>query len=215
MTSLAPWERPVSYGAVGATKSTDLLQFPPAGFRPSEHSARIGHGNNRFEHAWTSALTWGIQRGAGFRIEKTDSPALLSELTYVPVTFDETGAPVESSLASPTGETSYGPDGTPFLAPGDTVWLHGALGVRAPVRVVYVIDEPRRKGFAYGTLPGHPESGEESFIVDQRDDGTVWLTVTQFSRPSNGWWWSVYPVLRAFQAIYMRRYLRALAGPTH
>jgi uncharacterized protein (UPF0548 family) len=33
----------------------------------------------------------------------------------------------------------------------------GVLAVRAPVRVIYVVDDPRRRGFAYGTLPGHPE----------------------------------------------------------
>lgn len=37
------------------------------------------------------------------------------------------------------------------------------LQVRAPCRVVYVVDEPDRVGFAYGTLDGHPERGEESF----------------------------------------------------
>lgn len=36
----------------------------------------------------------------------------------------------------------------------------GRLAVRAPCRVVYVVDERRCQGFAYGTLPGHPESGE-------------------------------------------------------
>ena len=38
----------------------------------------------------------------------------------------------------------------------------GSLRLRAPCRVVYAIDEPRRRGFAYGTLAGHPESGEEA-----------------------------------------------------
>src|ERR1700723_3104421 len=28
--------------------------------------------------------------------------------------------------------------------------------VVAPMRVAYVVDEPARLGFAYGTLPGHP-----------------------------------------------------------
>ena len=46
---------------------------------------------------------------------------------------------------------------------------------KVPARVVYVIDEPLRKGFAYGTLPGHPETGEEAFIVEYRDDDSVWL----------------------------------------
>jgi uncharacterized protein (UPF0548 family) len=44
--------------------------------------------------------------------------------------------------------------------PGTDVLAH--LGpIRVPCRVVYVLDEPERRGFAYGTLPGHPESGEE------------------------------------------------------
>ena len=41
--------------------------------------------------------------------------------------------------------------------------LVGFGPLRAPCRVVYVIDEGDRRGFAYGTLPGHPESGEELF----------------------------------------------------
>lgn len=38
----------------------------------------------------------------------------------------------------------------------------GSLRLQAPCRVVYAVDEPRRRGFAYGTLAGHPESGEEA-----------------------------------------------------
>src|SRR4051794_8053903 len=37
------------------------------------------------------------------------------------------------------------------------------LVIVIPCRIVYVVDEPRRRGFAYGTLPDHPEQGEESF----------------------------------------------------
>jgi uncharacterized protein (UPF0548 family) len=43
-----------------------------------------------------------------------------------------------------------------------------AIRLRAPCRIVYVIDEPDRRGFAYGTLPGHPERGEEAFIISRR-----------------------------------------------
>ena len=55
--------------------------------------------------------------------------------------------------------------------------------VRAPCRVVYVVDEPDRRGFAYGTLPGHAESGEELFLV-RYDPATdeVYAEVTAFSR---------------------------------
>jgi uncharacterized protein (UPF0548 family) len=40
-----------------------------------------------------------------------------------------------------------------------------------------VVDEPDRIGFAYGTTAHGPESGEESFILEHRDDDTVWLTI--------------------------------------
>ncbi|WP_111467088.1 DUF1990 family protein [Microbacterium suaedae] len=79
-----------------------------------------------------------------------------------------------------------------------------------PCRVVYVVDEPHRAGFAYGTLPGHPERGEEAFIVERDEDGSVWLRVRAFSRPSGAIFWIGYPLLRLLQEIYTRRYLRAL-----
>lgn len=60
----------------------------------------------------------------------------------------------------------------------------GPLAVRAPCRVVYVIDEPSRAGFAYGSLPGHPERGEELFLLERDDLGRVTFTVTGFSKPA-------------------------------
>jgi uncharacterized protein (UPF0548 family) len=53
-----------------------------------------------------------------------------------------------------------------------------------PNEVVYVVDEPRRTGFGYGTLPGHQERGEESFLVEYGQDGRVWLTIKAFSIPA-------------------------------
>ena len=50
-------------------------------------------------------------------------------------------------------------------------------------RVVYVIDEPRRFGFAYGTLPAHVECGEERFLIEWSPDDTVWYDILAFSRP--------------------------------
>jgi uncharacterized protein (UPF0548 family) len=55
-------------------------------------------------------------------------------------------------------------------------WLNAA-------RIVYVIDEPRRFGFAYGTLPGHVERGEERFSVEWLDDDAVWYDIDAFSQP--------------------------------
>lgn len=86
----------------------------------------------------------------------------------------------------------------------------GRLGVDAPVRVVHVVDEPTRKGFAYGTLPGHPVSGEESFVVELHADETVTFTVAAFSRPSSRLARLAGPVGRAVQSLAMERYLRAV-----
>jgi uncharacterized protein (UPF0548 family) len=87
----------------------------------------------------------------------------------------------------------------------------GVGPVRAPCRVVYVIDEPHRRGFAYGTLPGHAESGEELFSV-RFDPVTeqVYAEVRAFSR--HGTWWSrlAAPVTSLMQRIITRRYLTAL-----
>lgn len=58
----------------------------------------------------------------------------------------------------------------------------GPLHVLIPCRVVYVVDEPKRFGFAYATLPGHPENGEESFIVTSDAEGAVTFTVSAHSR---------------------------------
>ena len=178
-----------------------------------ERRGRIGHGDARFQWAWHSTLSWGIQKGAGFGIEPVDAPPEVRESTYIPISFDTGGVPVAATQGL---DAMFGPDGTAFVAPGDTVQLVTPLGpfsFRSPVRVVYLVDEPKRKGFAYGTLAGHPETGEEAFVVELKEDGSVWLTVRAFSRPSTRFWWAMSPVLRVMQEIYTRRYLRALAVP--
>jgi uncharacterized protein (UPF0548 family) len=82
-------------------------------------------------------------------------------------------------------------------------WMNAA-------RIVYVIDEPTRFGFAYGTLPGHAESGEERFLVEQRGDG-VYYDLYAFSRPRH---WAARlgaPVTRALQKRFARDSKAAMA----
>jgi len=86
----------------------------------------------------------------------------------------------------------------------------GSLRLRAPCRVVYAVDQPRRRGFAYGTLPGHPESGEEAFIVDHHDDDTVSFTITAFSRPLTAVAKVAGPAGGFIQSWITSRYLRSL-----
>ena len=89
----------------------------------------------------------------------------------------------------------------------------GAASLRIPCRVAYVVDEPTRRGFAYGTLPGHPESGEERFVLEQRDDGTLTIAITAFSRPASPLATLGGPLTRRVQHVMTTRYLRALDRP--
>jgi uncharacterized protein (UPF0548 family) len=76
---------------------------------------------------------------------------------------------------------------------------------------VHVIDEPTRQGFAYGTLPGHPERGEEAFVLDRHGDGSVSFTVTAFSRPATLLAKLGGPVGHLVQNLMTDRYLGSLS----
>jgi len=75
-------------------------------------------------------------------------------------------------------------------------------------RVVYAVDETgpiSRVGFAYGTLPGHVESGEERFLVEwDRGDDAVWYDILAFSRPNQFSARIGYPVVRRLQKRFGR-----------
>ncbi len=86
----------------------------------------------------------------------------------------------------------------------------GVAAVDAPVRVVHLLDDTNQKGFAYGTLAGHPESGEEAFVVEIGDDGAVRFTITAFSRPARLFTRIAGPANRAVQSIVTKRYLRSM-----
>jgi uncharacterized protein (UPF0548 family) len=60
----------------------------------------------------------------------------------------------------------------------------GAWSLNAS-RIVYTIDESRRFGFAYGTLPDHVERGEERFLIEWLPDDSVWYDILAFSRPKH------------------------------
>lgn len=84
----------------------------------------------------------------------------------------------------------------------------GAVGLSIPCRVVSVVDEPDMRGFSYGSLPGHPESGEESFLLQR--DGVTTLTISAFSRPASRLARLGGPLTTGVQRVMTGRYLRAL-----
>lgn len=79
-----------------------------------------------------------------------------------------------------------------------------------PCRIVYVVNEERRFGFAYGTLPGHAARGEERFTVEWReDDDSIHYDIFAFSRPGLVMRLG-RPFARGFQRRFARDSLRAM-----
>lgn len=104
----------------------------------------------------------------------------------------------------------------PDITVGSTVALAvptGPLTVTASTRIVEVIDERDRFGFAYATLPHHPEDGEESFVVSRHADGKLDVTITAVSRPTTIAARLCPPISRLFQHRVVDRYLDGLARP--
>lgn len=86
----------------------------------------------------------------------------------------------------------------------------GPLAFRAPARVVWAKRTDTRCGFAYGTLPGHPERGEERFALELTASGAVVFRITAFSKPGRWFTRLGAPLARLVQARKTRRYLAAL-----
>jgi uncharacterized protein (UPF0548 family) len=93
-----------------------------------------------------------------------------------------------------------------MIQKGEVVAVMGrAIGVwwLNACRVVYVVDEMgpvSRFGFAYGTLPGHVESGEERFLIEwDQSDNAVCYDILAFSRPHQLSARLGYPVVRRLQ----------------
>jgi uncharacterized protein (UPF0548 family) len=129
--------------------------------------------------------------------------------------FDAACAALRRWQQFPAPWTEVQPATTP-LEPGHTLavlartfglwWLNAA-------RVVYAIDESspvRRFGFAYGTLPGHVESGEERFSIEWRPDDSVWYDILAFSRPRHPLVRLAYPLTRRVQKRFARESIAAM-----
>lgn len=199
----------VDYAAVGATQAADLMHFPPERSTPAEESWRIGSGRARFEGASESLMSWTAQRGAGLTLSDV-RPA--SGPMYSGVSFDAEGTPIAPSKAE--SDLRYDAEGTPYVAPGTTVRVSGRVsGMRADaeLRVIFVIDEPRRVGFALGTVGDSVVSGEESFMLEWNDKDEVWFTVRAFEAPSSLVYRVLPVLLRRRRRELFGRYLRAIS----
>lgn len=199
----------VDYAAVGATQAPDLLQYPPERSIAAEESWRIGSGAERFATAGEALLSWSAQRDGGLTI--TDVRPAPGPM-YTGVGYDVDGTPIAPSRME--SDQRFDADGTPFVAPGTTVRLHGRvrrMRVDAELRVISVIEEPRRVGFILGTVGDSVVSGEELFLLEWRDNDEVWLTVRAFDAPV-ALLYRLYPgLVKRRRRELFQRYLRAIS----
>lgn len=71
-------------------------------------------------------------------------------------------------------------------------------------RIVGLVQEPNHIGFAYGTLPGHVECGEERFSIRMDEAGAVFYQIRAFSKPRHWLARLAYPIARASQRRFVR-----------
>jgi len=111
-------------------------------------------------------------------------------------------------------KASIHPDGAPLVV-GTTVVVvapFGPVRMIAPARIVAVADDDDRFGFAYGTLPGHPVSGEELFMAEVAAPGRLRLTVRVHARPATPLLRMAGPVVSRISDRAAHSYLRSWAS---
>ncbi len=106
----------------------------------------------------------------------------------------------------PSSWTQVYPVSTPIRKGEQVAVLSSLFGfwVINATRIVYAFDESDRFGFAYGTLPGHVERGEECFWIERDAEGDVYYHIRAFSKPA---FWVVklgYPIARYFQKKFVK-----------
>lgn len=134
-----------------------------------------------------------------------------------PAVFEAACAALRRWEMFPAPWTRIEPAGAPIAEGSVVAIVAHAMGFwwLNACRIVYVLDETgpvRRFGFAYGTLTGHVERGEERFSVELLADGSVWYDVRAFSRPR---YWPVrlgYPLARRLQRRFVRESQAAMQG---
>ena len=166
----------------------------PDGYRHFESAYFVGRGRDTFDHCAEELLHWEVKIRSGFDIDVDGSA-------------DSTDRASGSSASAKTAHRS------PRVERGQEPTIRVRLGpfrLPEPSRVIDVFETEDRCGFTYGTKPGHPITGEESFILIRTADDRVFLVLRSVSRAGLGIWRLGEPYVRLAQIIYRRRYGRAL-----
>lgn len=171
----------MTYASVGVTQDPDILRYPPTGFHARRNERRIGSGAERFASASEDLLAGAFFERAGL------------------VATTASGQPL--SVAALREES-------PTVRLENVWWPTNLI---RDFRVIYASREERRVSFALGTLTEWPLSGEESFVVEWREDDTVWAQVTTVTALNSHWGIRlIAPFVRIREHILRVRYTRAL-----
>ena len=199
----------VDYAAVGATHAPDLMTYPPEQSVPAEASWRLGSGQARFESSADALLSGAALRGAGLPI--TDVRPAAGPM-YSGVGYDAEGTPVAPSRLE--ADQRFDSDGTPYVAAGTTVRVRGRVkghNAEGELRVISAFEEPRRVGFALGTVGGSVVSGEESFTIEWDDSDEVRFIVRAFDRPVSLLYRAIPQLVKRRRRELFQGYLRAIS----
>ncbi|SMB81645.1 Uncharacterized protein, UPF0548 family [Deinococcus hopiensis KR-140] len=90
---------------------------------------------------------------------------------------------------------------------GPLTWLFGC-------RVVAVTDSPVAYAYTYGTLPGHPECGEERFRLELHPDQRLTFSLRAYSRPAGPLIRVVQPLATLAQRAGSKAYLQNMRRST-
>lgn len=180
----------------------------PDGYRHFESAYFVGHGTDTFERCAEELLHWEVKIRSGFDIEVDVDAVLVGSADTV-----SRAAGAESTVDVDARADGVGSGLPPRVEPGQEPTIRVRLGpfrLPEPSRVIDVFEVEDRCGFTYGTKPGHPITGEESFILIRTADDRVFLVLRSVSRAGLGIWRLGEPLVRLAQISYRRRYGRAL-----
>lgn len=198
-----------TYAAVGASADAQIVKYPPEGFEGYEDALLLGMGERVFRQAADQLMSWEAQRNAGIQVRDIrldDAPG------YPGLERDADGQPVG---ARESDEILFSGSGEEMIQAGMTATLEWRFRrAQRRIRVVFAIDEPRKAGFALGTLDANGVVGEEYFWVEYRQDNTVWVSVRGFlAAPEAGWLGLKRITLLRLAKLSSRTQLHALIRP--
>ena len=156
-------ERALTYADPGYTERpypVPMTDRWPAGYRLvlRKEELEVRDPQAAFRRLVDGVLDWDLHRGAGLRVAR--------------------GTPRAAAGVVMASGVGLGP--VRYYAPCRVLWATETVldDGGAPV-------PGQRAGFGYGTLPGHPESGEEGFYAELDEEGRLFFRVAAYSRPAN------------------------------